>query len=749
MNNTLFTALAVLIISVSTTLPQAKAQGTSADYARAQQISGQYRNTVFRDKVTPHWVDDHQFWYRVELKDGQQDYLWVDAKAGTRESLFDLPELATELSKNSGKDITAGKIKLDKIFRDKETGLITFKEKSQIYEWDNAKSSLKSIEKHSFQEQKTTGYSNQRFGQRPQHKSPDGRYEAFTRDFNLYLRDLDEQEEIPLTTDATEEHYYTDRVYWSPDSSHLMALKTRKGETHTVYLVESSPKDQVQPKLLQHNYLKPGDEIALIKPHLFRPDWHAEVKIDDTLFENPWSIKQIRWAEDSSQFTFLYNQRGHQTMRVVAVDAKTGNVKAIIDETTDSFIEYNYKTWAYYLDDTHEILWASERDGWNHLYLIDANTGEVKNQITKGDWIVRNVEYVDIANRRILFRCSGIYAEQDPYYSHYAWINFDGTNLIKLTAGNGTHEIEYSPNKDYCIVRYSRVDKAPTTELRSMKTGELICTLEEADTSKLEKTGWKPPQRFAAKARDGKTDIYGVIWRPSNFDASKTYPVIEKIYAGPHGSFVPKSFRTVHSVQQLVELGFIVVQCDGMGTSNRSKAFQAVSHKNLGDSGFPDRILWMQAAAKQHPEMDISNVGIYGGSAGGQSSLRALLAFGDFYKVAVSDCGCHDNRMDKIWWNEQYVGWPIGPHYDEQSNVTNAHKLEGKLMLVVGELDKNVDPASTMQVVNALVKANKDFDLIVMPGVGHGAMGTRYAKRRAYDFFVRNILKVEPRGKEN
>ena len=259
-------------------------------------------------------------------------------------------------------------------------------------------------------------------------------------------------------------------------------------------------------------------------------------------------------------------------------------------------------------------------------------------------------------------------------------------------------------------------------------------------------TGWRAPERFVAKGRDGATDIYGVIFRPTTLDAKKRYPVIERIYAGPQGSFVPKKFDSYYSAQAMAELGFLVVEIDGMGTSHRSKAFHDVCWKNLADSGFADRILWIKAAAQKYPCMDIARMGIYGGSAGGQSALRALLAHPDFYKVAVADCGCHDNRMDKIWWNELWMGWPVGPHYAEQSNVTQAHKLQGKLQLIVGELDRNVDPASTMQVVHALVKADKDFDLLVVPGAGHGAGDTPYGLRRTRDFFVRHLLGVEPRS---
>jgi dipeptidyl aminopeptidase/acylaminoacyl peptidase len=325
-------------------------------------------------------------------------------------------------------------------------------------------------------------------------------------------------------------------------------------------------------------------------------------------------------------------------------------------------------------------------------------------------------------------------------------VNFDGTGLTILTEGDGTHSIEFSPDRRFFLDTWSRVDQPPVHELRRAADGQRVCELERADAGELLGTGWRAPERFVAKGRDGETDIYGILVRPMNFDPNRKYPVIEDIYAGPQGAFVPKSFSAYYPMQALAELGFIVVKIDGMGTSHRSKRFHDVCWKNLGDSGFPDRILWMQAAAARYPSLDLTRVGIYGGSAGGQSATRALLAHGDFYRVAVSDCGCHDNRMDKIWWNELWMGWPVGPHYAEQSNVTQAHKLTGKLLLIVGEMDENVDPASTMQVAHALIKADKDFDLLVMTGRGHGSAESAYGRRRRADFFVRHLLGVEPRA---
>jgi len=570
--------------------------------------------------------------------------------------------------------------------------------------------------------------------------SPDGKYQALIRDFNVFLKEIDTGTEIPLTTDGSAGHFYSRPYVWSPDSKYLAAIRTKKGFDRKVYLIESSPPDQLQPKLHSFSYAKPGDEIDQDKPCLFDIAARSQIPVSDDLFPNPWSIEDLRWQPDSDCFTFLYNQRGHQILRIITVRAQNGEAYTLLEETSPTFIDYANKSFSCYLDQTKELVWMSERDGWNHLYLFDLAEGRLKNQITAGPWVVRRVVQVDPDQRQIWFEAGGIRPNQDPYYLHLCRINLDGTGLTILTEGDGTHEVEFSPDRRFILDRWSRVDQPPVTELRNAENGCLICLLETADWSQLLETGWQPPERFVAKGRDGKTDIYGIIIRPSKFDPSRKYPVLEEIYAGPQGAFVPKAFGRQVRQHELAELGFVVVQIDGMGTSFRSKAFQDVCWKNLGDSGFPDRIAWMKAAAEKYPWMDLSRVGIYGGSAGGQSALRALLAWGDFYKAAAADCGCHDNRMDKIWWNELYMGWPVGPHYQEQSNVVNAHKLQGKLLLTVGELDRNVDPASTMQVANSLIQANKEFELLIIPGGGHGAGETPYAKQKRMEFFVNNLL---------
>lgn len=577
--------------------------------------------------------------------------------------------------------------------------------------------------------------------------SPDGKWRAYIRDYNLYVvQTVQGASEITLSKDGTKNDRYEEAINWSPDSSHLLTFKVVPAQEHKVYLVESSPSDQLQPKLHANDYLKPGDQIDHPRPHLFDVIASHEVPVSDALMPEPWAIDEVVWDADSKRVTMLYNQRGHQVMRLVAIDAGTGGTTAVIDEKAKTFIDWTNKVYLNRLPATHEAVWMSERDGWNHLYLYDTRTGTVKNQITKGEWVVRGVDRVDPESRTIWFRAGSIVPGQDPYYIQYAKVKFDGTGLTLLTQGDGTHTIDYAPGRKYLVDSWSRLDMAPVTALRRADSGAKIMDLEVGDDTALKSAGYSLPERFVSKARDGVTDIYGVICRPSKFNPNHKYPVIENIYAGPQGSFVPKEFGRASGLQSMAELGFIVVQIDGLGTNNRSKAFHDVCWKNLSDAGFPDRILWIKAAAAKYPYMDLTRIGIYGTSAGGQNALGGMLLHGDFYKVGMADCGCHDNRMDKIWWNEQWMGWPVGPEYAANSNVTYASRLSGKLLLMVGEMDTNVDPASTMQVVNGLIKANKDFELLVMPGAGHGVAGTPYGRRRLEDFMVRNLLGLEPRN---
>lgn len=578
-------------------------------------------------------------------------------------------------------------------------------------------------------------------------QSPDGRWTVRFENHNALLHDGSNGETTPLTTDGTEAQPYRGPASWSPDGKAFVLLSVREAPRRKVSVVEAAPADQLQPKVRTFDYLKPGDELPRPQPVLFRLDDRRPLLIATELFPNSFTERgdvAIRWSPASDEFFFDYNQRGHQLYRIIAVNAQSGAARIVVEETARTFIDYTNKTERHWLPDSGELLWMSERDGWAHLWLYDAARGAVKQQVTRGEWVVRDIARVDEKERVVWFIASGLRAGEDPYHQHLCRVNLDGSGFRQLTEADGNHFAEFSPDGRFFIDRWSRADHPPVVELRRSADGTLVCELERADAAALLAAGWTMPERFVAKGRDGKTDIHGVLIKPSHFDPAKKYPVLEEVYAGPHGVFAPKDFGRQVRHHALAELGFIVVQADGMGTNHRGKAFHDVAWKNLQDAGFPDRIAWLRAAAATRPWLDLSRVGIHGGSAGGQTAMRALLDHADFYKAAFADCGCHDNRMDKIWWNEQWLGWPVDGSYMRASNVVDAHKLRGALMLSVGALDSNVDPASTFQVVDALQKAGKDFELLVMPGSNHGAAESPWASRRRMEFFVRHLQPAAP-----
>lgn len=569
-------------------------------------------------------------------------------------------------------------------------------------------------------------------------KSPDGKREAYISEGNLWVTDLTTEVSKQLSYDGTDYEYYSSDIYWSPDSKKLVSCRYRPGGDRKLLLISSSPKNQLQPLTYSYDYPKPGDALPIRRPVLFIPDEDKQITFDVPNVEQQYSLGRIDWDENSEYFTFHFNRRGHQQYVVYSGDIN-GRLYPIVDERADTFIYYN-KISANWLKKGKELLWVSERDGWSHLYLYDVPSGKVKKQITSGEWVVKDVIHVDEDNRTVIIKACGMDKNEDPYLEKYYKVSLDNEKLTALTPENANHSVTFSSDYKYMVDSYSRVDLKPSVVVRSVINGNVIYKPEnQPDISKAVEAGWRVPEVFTAKGRDGVTDIWGVIIRPANFDPNKKYPVIEYIYAGPHDSHVPKSFSMVHRCSELSELGFITVMIDGMGTANRSKAFHDVCWQNLKDAGFPDRIAWIKSAADKYPEMDIDNMGIYGTSAGGQNAMGALLFHPEFYKVGVASCGCHDNRMDKMWWNEQWMGYPVGKHYAESSNVVNAHLLEGQLMLMLGELDNNVDPSSTLQVVNELIKHNKEFEFVMLPGAGH-TDGGKYGERKRRDFFVKHLL---------
>jgi dipeptidyl aminopeptidase/acylaminoacyl peptidase len=756
----------IAVLSLGSVVPVA-AQGTQADYDRALGLRKRYEALVGNAAEAPRWVGrTHKVYYRRTVKGGH-DFILVDADTKAKGPAFDHGRIAASLSAAAGKTYGALDLPFNAFDVVDNDRAIQFVADSATWRCDIATSTCR---KATPQEAQQGGGGGRGGGGQgaggvggrggaadattPVRASPDGQKEARIWNYNITVRDAaTKKNETVLSTDGSEGNAYEfGSICWSPDSKKIAANRVRPGYRREVHYVESSPADQLQPKHSVNVYAKPGDALALPQPVILDVASKKQLAIDNALFPNPYDLSRFQWRKDSSAVTFEYNQRGHQVYRVIEADATTGRTRAVIDEEPKTFFDYRQanggladsgKKYRYDVNDGQEVIWMSERDGWNHLYLYDGVTGRVKNQITKGDWVVRAVIKVDEAARQILFSAGGMNAGKDPYFLHAYRINFDGTGLTPLTTANGNHTVVFSDDGTLYVDTHSRLDMPPVSELRKTADLSLVEALEKGDIAELQASGWKAPEVFTAKGRDGTTDIWGVIYRPSTLSAAKKYPVIENIYAGPQGSFVPKSFAAYNAMQAIAELGFIVVQIDGMGTSNRSKAFQDVAWKNLGDAGFPDRILWHKAVAATYPYYDITRVGIYGTSAGGQSALGALLFHGDFYKAAVSASGCHDNRMDKIWWNEQWMGWPIGPEYGASSNVDNAKNLKGDLLLIYGEMDTNVDPSSTMQVVNQLIKNDRNFDLLGIPGSNHTSGGP-YGDHKRWDFFVQHLLGVTP-----
>ena len=744
MENNLFKSGVLLFALGSMSCISLWAQGTVEDYNRAYALREKFNaKHVLYAGVVPHWVDQTSaFWYVRQTEKGKE-YVKVDAASKKRTALFDQQKMAAALTEKAGSEINAYNLPLQNCRLNISLDTLRFQLDGKFWAYSIKNNRLldegaippRGKERHWME------VDDEKEG-RPV-TSPDGKWTAFIKNDNVYVREMATGKEKQLSQDGTLSNYYSSYIQWSPDSKSVVSCRIRPVEKRYVYYVESSPADQAQPKLHKQEYAKPGDELRFKVPCIFEVESGRRLIPSTELFSHQYELSGPMWNADSKAITFEYNERGHKVYRVLEMSAVDGSVRTLIEEKEEKYVNYP-RIYRNYLSDGKRIIWSSERDNYNHLYLYDRATGKPLNQITKGEWYVRGVQHVDEANEVIYFSANGMKKGEDPYLIHYYKINFDGSNLVELTPEEGMHQCWYSSDYKYLVDVYSKVDQAPIAVLRDAKNGKIRMQLDKADISALLANGWKAPEVFSAKGRDGKTDMWGVIYRPSNFDPSKKYPVIEYIYSGPGDQYVPKTFSSYNWwMTSLAELGFIVVQVDGMTTSFRSKEFEEVCYKNLKDAGLPDHIAWIKAAAQKYPYMDIDRVGIFGCSAGGQESTGAVLFHPEFYKAAYSACGCHDNRMDKIWWNELWMGYPVDESYSACSNVDNAHLLNRPLMLVVGELDDNVDPASTMQVANALIKANKDFELVVIPGAHH-TMGEDFGEHKRYDFFVRHLMGITP-----
>lgn len=686
----------IFALLVSVTLSSlCVAQPTPEDLKRFKAYPDLVKDKVLNESVKINWLDAKgaNFWYEEKQADGKVKYYKVEPTSGKRLELDKKPESKEPAIEAGGKTFFDGDTK-------------------------------KEIAEDAF------GVLN----------------EFFIKNSNVWYRNKKDKSEHPLTFDGSYGAPYSDEIWVSFDKQKLIAYRVFPGSEHDLQIVESTPNGEMYPKLFSKVYRKPGDEVdtkQFVAFDFSRKENPLEpVHVDDSLFPRQWKMQVMLWALDSSELFVRYNQRGHQIYRYLGINPTTGKVRVLFEKKTDTFVDYWRKDFYSLNGPTRELIVMSEQSGWNHLYLIDLVEGKVKNAITQGEWVVRDVPWVDWPNRTAYIYVMGYREGEDPYNKHLARVKLDGSDFQLLTEAKAYHSITWSPDNQYFIDRYSAPGEFPTYELRTLD-GTKILDIVKADGSALQATGWKAPEPFVAKGRDGKTDIYGLIWKPTNFDPNKKYPVIDSIYSGPYDFFVPKWFESFQMQQQLAELGFIVIRCDGMGTNWRSKAFHDVCWKNLKDGGLPDHIAWIRAAAEKEPAMDLTRVGIFGASAGGQNAVSALLWHNDFYKAAMAGSGTYDNRLDKVAWTEQWMGWPVDKSYYENSNTEHADLLKGRLALIVGEMDDNVDPSTTIQFANALVKAGKNFDLIVVPGGNHYCPESEFGRLKRAEFFVRHFYGME------
>jgi dipeptidyl aminopeptidase/acylaminoacyl peptidase len=743
---------------------------TAADYARAEKFMG-YNTTplVTHSGVRPNWLPDERLWYRVATEAGSE-FVLADPARGTRGPAFDHAKLAAALSTAANAKYDAGHLPFMSFEFSAGGKEITFNAAGKAWKCDLDAYTCASTGAAA------PGEAGPRFrggpgGGRNESVSPDKKRAVFIRDYNLWMRDIATGKETQLTTDGVKDYGYatdnagwtsSDRpvVAWSPDSKKVATFQQDQRGVGEMYLVNT----QVgHPRLLAWKYPLPGDEkvtmiervvIELDGPRVVRfkmpPDQHRSSLCDDVKCRgSEWA--DVYWSPDARHVAFVSTSRDHKREQLRVADAATGEVRDVLEETVSTFFESGNGAvnWRY-LPASNEIIWFSERDNWGQLYLYDLETGKLKNQITTGEGNVTQLLRVDEKNRVLYFLAVGREKGRDPYFQHLYRIGFDGKGLALLTPEDANHDVTLSPSGRYFVDSFSTPNVPPVAVLRD-DTGKLIATLEKADISKLLAAGWQPPQPIVVKARDGVTDLYGLLYKPTNLDPTKKYPIINHIYPGPQtGSVGGRSFSAARGdAQALAELGFVVVEIDGMGTPWRSKKFHEAYYGDMGDNTLPDQVAGMKQLAQRYPWIDIDRAGIYGHSGGGYATADAMFRYPDFFKVGISEAGNHDNREYEDDWGEKWQGLLTKKadgttNYDSQANQNFAKNLKGHLLLAHGTMDNNVPPYNTLLVVNELIKANKDFDLLLLPNRNHGFGNEPYMIRRRWDYFVRYLLGAEP-----
>lgn len=739
-----------LIIVLSLISLSSTAQSiTLQDYNRAVSFlpSNSYNKTVFNLKTKVNWFNNEKGLWFIEFSESGKTYKKLSFKDYKVKPLFNHEKLARALSEFFKKEINANAISVSNIeYLDNKNLLFTSSGKALVLNLETYNLQLKKEKSKS----KTNEF---------EQKSPDGKWIAYSEAYNLFIKSTETKEVHQLSFDGEKNYEYASRygwgdiiegehgerpkhfsVNWSKDSKWIATNVIDFRNAEKMYLLDWSIDSLYKPKLLSYYRGSPGDTtMVYVKPVFYNVETKQEVK---TALPNNVHINSVsvNWTDKSGVVLANYKTRGFKNQFVKEVDLNTNTERTLIKETSETNIDnFTYKT----LSEKESIVFLSERSGWRQLYHLDLKSNKIT-ALTTGDYFINEISYIDQKSGVIYFLASGKEKGNNPYHQQLYKVSLKG-KLTLLTPEKMHHQVSFSDNGRYFVDQYSTVKTPTKTVLRDTKTGKVLTPLIETDASPLFNKGWEAPEVFKLIGKDGKTDIYGAIWKPSNFDASKSYPIIDATYTGPHTQRFPKSFDVSLSNQALSELGFIVMQVDGLGTSGRSKAFHNHSYKNMGNN-LEDHVLAIKYLGQKYSWINVDQVGIFGHSAGGFDAGHAMVAFPDFYKVGVASSGDHDFRMEKAWWPEMYMGWPVDNSYQEVSNITMAKNLKGKLLLVHGGIDENVNPSATFKFAEALINADKEFDLLILPSQHHGYVGKHYNYfiKKRWNYFVEHLLGETP-----
>lgn len=710
-------------------------------------LSENLNKKVFNLHIEPHWFPDSSgLWMVHQSKEGKK-YLKISLPDGIKSELFDHQKLATALRDALGEPIKADDLPISNIqYINAGELVLRVKDKEYVLTPNTETYLLRPSDKQerSFQEEEI--------------RSPDSKWIAYPHEYNLYLKSSETGEIRQLSSSGKKNYEYASwygwddiiegengerpkhfAVEWSKDSEWLYTTVCDLRTAQKMYLLDWSIDTLFRPKLLSYYRGSPGDTgMVYIEPVFFNVKTGKEIrpKLPRSTHINAIGVQ---WSASPGKVYLRNDSRGYQNVQLYSFDLATEKLQLLYTESSAT----NIDNFDYYIDEKNGLLFfLSEKSGWRQLYSLDLTTKK-EQAITNGAFYINSIDRMDGANRRIFFRASGKEKDRNPYYQHLYSISFDGKDLKLLTKEDANHETSISPDGNYVVDNFSTVNVETTTVLRDATTGEILAELGKADVSELE--GWSPPEIFTAIAHDGKTTIYGALWKPTNFDATKQYPIIDNSYTGPHTQLFPKTFRQAFANQALAELGFIVMRVDGLGSAGRSKEFHNYSYKNLG-GGLKDHVGAIRQLGNRFQWIDTTRVGIFGHSAGGYDAAHALLEYPDFYKVAVASSADHDHRMEKAWWPEMYMGWPVDSAYHKQSNITMAGNLKGKLLIMHGGIDENVNPSATFKLAEALIRADKEFDMLILPSQRHGYTGAfaKYYTKSLWNYFVEHLLNMPP-----